>query len=177
MTLKHLVETDVKMTSRRQKWRQNHVMHESRLTPPYKTTFPSPSQVHGNPGRVGKKTCLCHMWTTKAQTPKTGFLMMWLTFITEKISDRSTVAQLKLQIPVAITDLPKARRNITATSSLPHYEGNIIIPLPRVAWRKIYRTDDRSQVYWFSATGNKLFPFSRYMKAQLDTFWQQWIYC
>ena len=37
LTSKRLAETDMKMTSRRQKWRQNYhadIMHEIRLTPP-----------------------------------------------------------------------------------------------------------------------------------------------
>ena len=38
LSSKHLAETDVKMTPRRQKWRQNRhtdAMHEGRLTPPH----------------------------------------------------------------------------------------------------------------------------------------------
>ena len=48
------LETDVKtskMTSKSSYW----FMHESRLTSPCKTIFPSPGRVHGNPGRVCKK--------------------------------------------------------------------------------------------------------------------------
>ena len=41
------------MTSDRQN-RHTDVMYENRLTPPCKTTFPSPGRVHGNPGRVCK---------------------------------------------------------------------------------------------------------------------------
>ena len=58
-TSKYLAETDEKMTSRRQKRRQNRhtdVLHESRLTSHWcKTTFRSPGRVHGNPSRVCKK--------------------------------------------------------------------------------------------------------------------------
>ena len=61
LTSKRLAETDVKMTSIRQKWCQNIkiviltswsrvILHSS-----CKTTFPSPGRVHGNPGRVCKK--------------------------------------------------------------------------------------------------------------------------
>ena len=42
------------MTSKRQN-RHPDVMHESQLTPPCKTTFPSPDRLHGNSGRVCKK--------------------------------------------------------------------------------------------------------------------------
>ena len=49
---KRLAETDVKMTSKMTSNRHIDVMHESRLKPPCKTTFPSPGPVHGNPGRV-----------------------------------------------------------------------------------------------------------------------------
>ena len=63
LTSKRLAETDVKVMSRRQKWRQNRhtdVMHENlSYTPHCKTTFPSPGRVHGNPGLVCKKRCSC----------------------------------------------------------------------------------------------------------------------
>ena len=39
------------MTSKR----RPDIMHESRQTPPCKTTFPSPGRVHGNSGQVCKK--------------------------------------------------------------------------------------------------------------------------
>ena len=47
-------KNDVKMTLKRQN--TSDVMHESRLTPPCKTTFSSPGRVHGNSGRVYKNT-------------------------------------------------------------------------------------------------------------------------
>ena len=42
------------MTSKHQNYHPD-VMHESRLTPPCKATFPSPGRVHRNSGRVCKK--------------------------------------------------------------------------------------------------------------------------
>ena len=56
---KCLAESDVKMskiTSKSTYW--HHARH-----PSCKTTFPSPGQVHGNPGRVCKKS-LSEMWET-----------------------------------------------------------------------------------------------------------------
>ena len=45
------------MTQKRQNYHTD-VMHESRLTPPCKTTKPSPGRVHGNPGRMCKNQLL-----------------------------------------------------------------------------------------------------------------------
>ena len=61
LTSKHLAETDMKMMSRRQKWHPNvRIIILTSCTivvlhPSCKTTFASPSQVHGNHGRVWKK--------------------------------------------------------------------------------------------------------------------------
>ena len=54
LTSKRLAETDVKMTSKRHNSHTGVVLH-----PSSKTTFSSAGRVHGNPGRVCKKNCLC----------------------------------------------------------------------------------------------------------------------
>ena len=64
LTSKRLAETDVKMKLRCQKRRQNVKIVilttcTSRIHHSCKTKFPSPGQVHGNPGRLCKKALLC----------------------------------------------------------------------------------------------------------------------
>ena len=65
LTSKRLVETDVKMMSRRQKWHQNvksvilTLCTRVVLHPSCKTTFPSPGRARGNSVRVCKKQFSC----------------------------------------------------------------------------------------------------------------------
>ena len=59
LTSKRLAKTDMKMTTKHQKWRQNVILTSYKrvvLHPSFKTTFPIPVRVHGNSGRVCKKS-------------------------------------------------------------------------------------------------------------------------